>query len=94
MEYDIKAGDIVLSKMGRDAGRYFVVFRTEGIFAYLCDGDLRKTDSLKKKKFKHLKPTGESSSFAISKIESGEKLTNVEVRREIQEFCERNDIER
>lgn len=92
MEYEIKAGDIVLSKAGRDCGRYFVVLRTEGNFAFVCDGDLRKTDSPKKKKFKHLSATGEKSNFALQKIENGEKLTNTEARREIQEFCERNNL--
>lgn len=89
MEYEIKTGDIVLSKAGRDCGRYFVVLRTEENFAFVCDGDLRKTDSPKRKKFKHLKGTGESAAFALQKLEGGEKLTNTEVRREIQEFCER-----
>ena len=91
MEHDIKTGDIVRSKAGRDSGRYFVVVRTEKNFAFVCDGDLRKIDSPKRKKFRHLNYTGENSSFAREKIKNGEKLTNTEVRREIQEFCDRNN---
>lgn len=91
MEHDIKTGDIVRSKAGRDSGRYFVVVRTEENFAFVCDGDLRKIDSPKRKKFRHLNYTGENSSFALEKIKNGEKLTNTEVRREIQEFCDRNN---
>ena len=91
MEHDIKTGDIVRSKAGRDSGRYFVVVRTEENFAFVCDGDLRKIDRPKRKKFRHLNYTGENSSFALEKIKNGEKLTNTEVRREIQEFCDRNN---
>lgn len=92
MDYDFKPGDIVLSKAGRDSGRYFVVIRTEDNFAFVCDGDLRKADTPKRKKFRHLSFTGTKSSFAIAKFEAGEKLTNAEVRREIQEFCEKINV--
>ena len=88
MDLQIKTGDIVLSKAGRDKGRYFIVMKTENIFAYVCDGDLRKTDKPKKKKIKHLKATGEKSEYAIEKLEAGEKLTNAELRRAISEFIE------
>ncbi len=88
MDYIFKPGDIVLSDAGRDSGRYFVVLKTEENFAFVADGDLRKTDTPKRKKFKHLKFTGEKSGFALSKIADGEKLTNNEVRRIIQEFGE------
>ena len=92
MDNDFNCGDIVLSKAGRDAGRYFIVLKCEENFAYISDGDLRKTDTPKRKKFRHLTFCGENSAFAADRIESGEKLTNTEIRREIREFCERNNI--
>ena len=76
MENHIKTGDIVLSKAGRDCGRYFVVLKTEENFAFLCDGDLRKVDTPKRKKFKHLINTGESAEFILNKINDDEKITN------------------
>ena len=88
MDLQIKSGDIVLSKAGRDAGRYFIVIKTEDIFAYICDGDLRKTDKPKKKKIKHLKNTGTESSYVKEKLSAGEKITNAELRREISEYIE------
>lgn len=92
MEYEIKTGDIVLSKAGRDCGRYFVVLKTEENFAFVSDGDLRKVDSPKRKKFKHLINTDKSSEFILNKLKGDEKITNTELRREIQEFCEKNDF--
>lgn len=81
-------GDIVMSKAGRDSGGYYIVMRCEGIYVYISDGDLRKTDKPKKKKFKHLKNTGVRSEFAASKLLQGLKVTNAELRRELEEFKE------
>ena len=86
MEELFKSGDIVLSRAGRDAGRYFVVMRTEGNYCFFADGDLRKIDKMKKKKIKHIKRASANSEFIAGKIAAGEKVTNSEVRRALQEF--------
>ena len=55
MKAEIFRGSVVLSKKGRDKGRVFVVlYLVDADFAMICDGDLRKTDHLKKKKRLHL----------------------------------------
>jgi len=55
------AGQVVISKRGRDKGLMFVVISTEvspeGEFSYLADGKLRTLAKPKKKKAKHLQPT-------------------------------------
>ena len=79
-------GDIVQSKAGRDRGGYYIIIRMDGIFAYICDGDLRKADKPKKKKLKHLKNTSVRSEYAASKLSQGLKVTNAELRRELEEF--------
>lgn len=86
MSFQIKTGDVVMSKAGRDRGRYFIVLKKEGIFAYICDGDLRKTDKPKKKKIKHLENSGKNSEYIRLKLEAGEKITNAELRRSVSEF--------
>lgn len=53
-----KAGEIVISLKGRDAGYPFVVFFAEGGVLRLCDGKIHKTANLKKKNVKHVKRTG------------------------------------
>ena len=88
MKEKLKIGDIVLSKAGRDKDKHFVVVALEDIFAYVCDGDLRKTDKPKKKKLKHLKLTGSDSEYIADKISAGLKVTNTELRRAISEFEE------
>lgn len=51
---EIKCGQIVRSKAGRDKGRHFIVYEVEGQFLNLVDGSLRKIEKPKKKKFKHI----------------------------------------
>lgn len=46
----IVPGQIILSKAGRDAGRYFVVIDIlNSEYVLIADGDLRKIDRPKKK---------------------------------------------
>lgn len=79
-------GDIVVSRAGRDSGGYYIVMKLDGVYAYICDGELRKTDKPKKKKLKHLKNTGMRSQYAEAKLLQGLKVTNSELRREVEEF--------
>ena len=87
---DVCVGSVVISKAGRDKGRSFIVVEMEGEFAYLCDGDLRKSDSPKKKKLKHLAVTNTVCDYVSNKIKEGKKVTNTEIRRALAEFCEKS----
>lgn len=84
---EISIGSVVISKAGRDKGRSFVVVALEGEFAYLCDGDLRKSDSPKKKKRKHLAVTNTICDYIGDKINQNKKVTNTEIRRALSELC-------
>ena len=50
----IEPGRAVLSMAGRDAGRRFVALRVDETYAYVADGDLRKVETPKKKKRRHI----------------------------------------
>jgi len=77
-------GQLVISKAGRDHGKYFVVISViDENYVYLVDGDLRKIENPKKKKVKHLLWTDQTSQFIYEKIKKQEKITNSMVRREI-----------
>ena len=67
----VKAGDLVLSKAGRDKGEYFLVVSVDGYRATIVDGRTRKVNSPKKKNIKHLKTV-----LFASKIELAEKIRN------------------
>lgn len=83
---DVIPGDIVYSIAGRDSGNYFIVMATEDVYAFVCDGRKRKTDKPKRKKVKHLKTGVGHSVYLQNKLISGEKVTNAEIRRELDEY--------
>lgn len=85
---DIDAGSLVSSVAGRDKGRVFVVVGIENGYCLICDGKIRKSDKPKRKKLKHIEPTGLVSEALKNKIALGERLTNSEVRRGIAAFYE------
>ncbi len=88
MDDIFNVGDIVLSTMGRDSGRHYIIMEAEENYVYICDGDFHKVDKPKKKKRKHVKSTGTFSDYVVAKIAEGTKVTNTELRRAILEFEE------
>ena len=76
---EVASGSIVLSKKGRDAGRYFIVVRREGEFCYLADGKIRRVKSPKKKKLKHVEPTGQVHEGIGKKFLAGATVFDSEV---------------
>ena len=58
MKPEIKEGNVVFSKKGRDKGYPFVVLLSlDDDFVLICDGDRRKVDKPKRKRRKHLSAT-------------------------------------
>ncbi|ADQ45861.1 hypothetical protein Calkro_0990 [Caldicellulosiruptor kronotskyensis 2002] len=88
---DLQIGQIVLSKMGRDKNRFFIIFDiTDDGYVYLVDGKLRKIKKPKKKKIKHIAPTKFVSEEIKEKILK-KKLTDAEVAKVIEEFENRKE---
>ena len=77
----IEVGSVVISKAGRDQGRLFlVVEEVDADFVMVANGALRKLDRLKKKRRKHLKPTGRVEQELVSRLEQGKPVFDHEVR--------------
>jgi|GEM_PF-546192 len=58
LKYQLKKGDIVISKAGHDAGRIYVVIEVDAVntdFVYLADGKYRDLKNKKLKRDKHLR---------------------------------------
>ncbi|KUK10826.1 MAG: LSU ribosomal protein L14E [Clostridia bacterium 41_269] len=81
---DIKIGQVVRSKAGRDKGRFFIVVAVEGNRVYIADGDLRRVEAPKKKNIKHIQVTNHVVEKIAEKIKKGQNLSNKEFRRELQ----------
>ena len=77
----IEIGSIVISKAGRDQGRRFlVVGEVDDDFVMIANGELRKLDRLKKKRRKHLKPTGAVVQALRDRISEGKTVEDHELR--------------
>jgi len=80
-----EVGRVVLSRQGRDRGRYFVI--TEIIddqYVKIADGDLRKVENPKKKKIKHLDTKPELISEIQEKIVNKKRIFNSEIRSSLE----------
>lgn len=93
---DITVGEIVRSKAGRDAGRYFVIKEIiNGGYVLIVDGDLRKLERPKKKKLKHLEATGDLLQELIPGLNSASKslLTNADIRKALKNYLDTRGID-
>ena len=79
---DLKIGEVVISKSGRDCGKMFIVIKIiDEQYVMLCDGKLRKIERPKKKKMKHINTTGVVADTLAEKIANQTKIYNAEIQR-------------
>ncbi|MBE3593220.1 MAG: KOW domain-containing RNA-binding protein [Thermoanaerobacter sp.] len=84
---DLQIGQVVRSKAGRDKGRIFVVVgKFDDQHVLVADGDLRKIEKPKKKKFKHLQRYNDVIWQIKEKIQKSDKLTNEEIRKFLEPY--------
>lgn len=86
---DLRVGQIVKSKAGRDKTKVFIISEIlDEQFVFVCDGDLRKLNSPKKKKVKHLMIYNTVLTEFADKLQSNENLDDAYVRRLIEPYTQ------
>ncbi|WZL82169.1 KOW domain-containing RNA-binding protein [Vallitaleaceae bacterium 9-2] len=90
---DIKKGQIVYSKAGRDKGKCFVILEHDHPFVYLVDGKSRRLENPKKKKELHIQITHYVDMTINELLENGKRITNAEIRKSIDQFIHMDDQE-
>ena len=84
---DLKIGQVVKSKAGRDKSRVFVIMDIiDDSFVLVVDGDLRKLSSPKKKKVKHLVIYNSVLEEFANMLKSNEKINDATVRKLLEPF--------
>ena len=84
---NFNAGDIVISKEGRDKDKYFAVMEVlDEQYVLIADGSLRKIDNPKRKKSKHLFNTGLVSELVKNKLQTGARVTNPDLKKELAQY--------
>lgn len=85
---DLKIGQIVKSKAGRDKGRVFLICRIiDEQYVLVCDGDLRKLTNPKKKKVKHLMIYNTVLTEFAERLQSNENLDDAYVRKLLEPYA-------
>lgn len=83
---EIKEGNVVFSKKGRDKGYPFVVLLcVDADFVLICDGDRRKVENPKRKRRKHLSWTPHVAPEILS-LYTMNRLKNSDVRKALLPF--------
>lgn len=78
-------GKVVHSKAGRDKDKCFIIVGIiDNEYVYISDGDLRKIESPKKKKLKHLVITDILVDEIRDAILSSDKVSNSKIRKILQ----------
>ena len=77
---DICKGMLVYSRAGRDKGKLFIVLDIKNDFVYLSDGKIRRVESPKKKKIKHINRTN-----TVLELDF-ENISDIDVRRAILDY--------
>lgn len=83
---ELKPSYIVQSLAGHDKGEMFFVLRTEGGFAYVADGRLRRSTKPKRKNSKHLAFVAADTSPVAVRIKCGESVTDSEARKALAPY--------
>jgi len=88
---DIKKGQIVFSKAGRDKDQFFIVIDYNQPYAYLVDGASRRLENPKKKKEKHIKVTSYIDEDLQELLEKNSQITNADIRKSLSRFIQEAD---
>ncbi len=84
---EVKVGQVVKSKAGRDKGTYMIVYKVlDKDYVLLVDGFYRKVEKPKKKKIKHLQLTTQIADGFVKTLQAGMVPTNNEVKKYISEL--------
>ena len=85
---DLKIGQIVKSKAGRDKGRIFLICEVvDEQFVLVCDGDLRKLNNPKKKKVKHLMVYNTVLTEFAERLQCNENLDDAYIRKLLEPYA-------
>lgn len=87
MEQNFEVGTVVYSIAGRDQGRFFVVVEVvDDTFVKIADGDLRRVDTPKMKKMRHLRSQNIVLPKLAEKLVDGKKIFDAEVKAALRAY--------
>lgn len=86
-------GMIVLSKAGRDKGKYFIIVGIiDQDYVYISNGDSRRIDKPKKKKVKHIFKTKIVSQKIRESLLKNKTVNNSDIKKFLQTQCMNKEV--
>lgn len=79
-------GQLVCSNAGRDRGHHYIVVGLEDGRVLVADGKTRKLENPKRKNPMHLRWRRGQDKELAAKLETGQKITNAELRCALSRF--------
>lgn len=86
---EILKGMLATSKAGHDFRKLYMIIDYDNEYVYLSDGDLRKVDNPKKKKYKHIQIIKMIPKEIGDCFDKGMKPDDANVRKAIKTFSHR-----
>ena len=80
---NVHPSDVVKSLAGRDSGKLFFVFETDGEYAVLTDGKTRKRETPKRKKMRHIELIAKGDAAFDERLRTA---SNSEIRKALAAF--------
>jgi len=89
----VKLGEMVISRAGRDADRYFIVVSVlNDKYIKIADGDLRKIEDPKLKNIKHVRSTGYINDELSIWLSEGKRVKNEDLRGIIDDYINQEEV--
>lgn len=83
----LELGSVVYSKAGHDAGKFYIVVEiVDDNYVKIADGKLRRAESPKLKKAKHLEAQSVVVTEINRKLVEGEQVIDAEIRRALHAY--------
>ena len=82
----LKKGQICFSKAGYDKGGAIIILRSDGIYAYIADGNLRTLEKPKKKKRIHIQISNEVNSEIENMLENELYINDSHIRKALAKY--------
>lgn len=82
-----RLGELVVSKAGRDIGKYYIIIgRESNNYVTVADGDLRRVEHPKRKNIKHLIFTGDIIEELSIWLKNNKRVRNEDLKRLIKDY--------
>ena len=91
---NVEVGRLCKSLKGHDAGSIYMIYKTEGEFVWLVDGDYKKIDKPKKKRTKHISLIDQVLKNIAAKITEQKVVYSEEIYSAIKKFKEETGNQR